>query len=435
MKTIIEKANKYLKEAIKEITQMPAEMVKTRSTAFTRKRKLPFEKTIRIILSMQSGTINKALLSKFHFSQQTPTNSAFVQSRAKIQINVFPMLLKKFLSKIDAKQLFKGYRLLATDGSEMLIPTNPNEAAYHVPATSKSSSYNLLHLNVIYDVLNRLFMDAEIQPLREMNEHKALIHMVDALPVENAIVTADRGYESYNAIAHLESKGYKYVFRVKSNNGICHGLRLPNSAEYDQTFSYQLTKKKTSVAKQRHDLYRILSNKTTFDYLDASHPYYPISFRVVRIKISDNIYETLITNLDRADFPPETLKHIYHLRWGVETAFRSAKYSIGMICFHSKKAAFIEQEIFAHLIMYNFSLMITSSVAIQKVKNDKRKLNYQINLDIAIYLCLNFFCNSQQTPSETESLIRSYLVPIRPNRSFPRKRKSTRAVSFNYRLN
>jgi IS4 transposase len=82
--------------------------------------------------------------------------------------------------------------------------------------------------------------------------------------------------------------------------------------------------------------------------------FYPIKLRVVRFKISDDSFETIITNLDSEKFPPNKIKELYHLRWGVETSFRELKYAIGLISFHSKKVEHITQEIFARLVMYDY---------------------------------------------------------------------------------
>ena len=43
-----------------------------------------------------------------------------------------------------------------------------------------------------------------------------------------------------------------------------------------------------------------------------------------------------------------------------EFAFRELKYTVGLLHFHAKKVENITQEIFARLIMYNFSELITS---------------------------------------------------------------------------
>ena len=52
----------------------------------------------------------------------------------------------------------------------------------------------------------------------------------------NVIVIADRGYEAYNNMAHIQEKGWFYLIRVKDFNqyssGILHGLELPDTEEF-----------------------------------------------------------------------------------------------------------------------------------------------------------------------------------------------------------
>jgi len=78
---------------------------------------------------------------------------------------------------------------------------------------------------------------------------------------------------------------------------------------------------------------KFIPSTTTFDYLDLQkNLFYPMSFRVVRIKLSDTVYETLITNLARDDFGVKKLKIPYHLRWGIETSFSSLRYFATRVC-------------------------------------------------------------------------------------------------------
>ncbi|MCE5169866.1 transposase [Paenibacillus profundus] len=95
--------------------------------------------------------------------------------------------------------------------------------------------------------------------------------------------------------------------------------------------------------------------------------FYPISFRVVRFVLPNGAYETVVTNLSAADFPPDEIKSIYSMRWGIETSFRALKYTVGLMNFHAKKQESITQEIFARMIMYNFAEMITSHVVISQM--------------------------------------------------------------------
>jgi len=59
--------------------------------------------------------------------------------------------------------------------------------------------------------------------------------------------------------------------------------------------------------------------------------FYPISFRIVRFKITDDSYAAIITNLDSDCFPSHEIKKLYAMRWGIETSFRELKYTVGLI--------------------------------------------------------------------------------------------------------
>lgn len=98
------------------------------------------------------------------------------------------------------------------------------------------------------------------------------------------------------------------------------------------------------------------------------------------------MYETVLTNLSTEKYPPKKLKELYAVRWGIKTSFRELKYTIGLLDFHSKKLMCIHQEIYAHLIMYNFAEMITSHVVIEK---KQRKYTYKANFSVAAHMCIS----------------------------------------------
>ncbi len=108
------------------------------------------------------------------------------------------------------------------------------------------------------------------------------------------------------------------------------------------------------------------------------------------------------------------------------------KYHVGLIAFHSKKKDCVIQEIFASLIMYNFSMLITENILIDDDKhNDYR---YKINYATAIHICIAFFRCSNVSPSNLEKLIARNKRPVRPDRNAVRKTRYHSAIGFNYRL-
>ncbi len=425
-----------LSALIREMAASPELFVKNPGKDFTRNRKLSFETMAHILISMGGNSIFKELLETQGCDVNMATTSAFVQQREKILPIAFEFLFQEFTQTATNIKTYGGYRLLATDGSALHIATDPDDHDTFFRTSESAKGYNLLHLNAMYDLCNRLYVDAIIQPGKLHDERKALVDMVKRSQIkDNVIIIADRYYESYNDFAHIEHKGFKYLIRVKDvdSNGILSGMKLPDSDEFDVPVRLILTRKQTKQVKARPDLYRFIPRGSAIDFLEPHGiDFYTLSFRVVRVKITDNLYETLITNLEQSDFPPRVLKSLYRMRWGIETSFRKLKYTVGLINFHSKKQEFIAQEVFARFIMYNFAEMITSHVIISKTD---RKLAYQINFTVAVHVCRIFLrLKRNEPPPDVEAVIRLNILPVRPDRSDERKIRSKKYVSFLYRV-
>ena len=410
---------------------------------FSRNRKIPYEKIILSLLTMEGTTLTNELLKQFGCDISIATSSAFVQQRKKILPIAFEKLFQDFVSQTSQNNNYKGYRLLAVDGSDIQIPTNLNDTD-SLFITEGRKPYNLLHLNALYNLLSHTYEDAIIFKRKEAFENKALTEMVDRSAIrEKSIVIMDRGYESYNNMAHVQEKGWFYLIRVKDfgkhKTGIVHGLELPDDDEFDEYIDLNLTRKQTNKMKKlfhEKNKFRKIAHNKTFDYLPATSKksdetvLYHLPFRIVRFPISENSYEVVVTNLGSEEFPPEELKKLYGMRWGIETSFRDLKYTVGLLHFYSKKVEYIFQEIFAGLIMYNFSELITSHVVI---KNGNKKYEYKVNFSVAVHICREFLLK-EIIPPDIETLIARYMTPIRPGRSRPREIRVKQAISFMYRV-
>ena len=346
------------------------------------------------------------------------------------------------MQKTNKDLCYKGFHLLAADGSSIQIPTNSNDSDSYFPAKEGQSAYNLLHLDAMYDLLRNTYTDAVLLGQRKANERSSLCDMVDRSTLENVLVIADRGYESFNLMAHIQEKRWSFLIRIQdilNSRGIAAGLDLPECDEFDLFVDINLTTKQTKEVKKLckdRNHYRFIPATNSFDYLPRknlkSDPtvFYRLPFRIVRFQITDGIFETVVTNLDRNNFPASELKHLYNMRWGIETSFRELKYTIGLLHFHAKKVEHIYQEVFAKLIMYNFTELVTSPVIIQKAHC---KYAYKANFSVAVHVCRQFLLGNV-SPPDVEALIRKHVSPIRPGRSRPRKMTTKHAVSFIYRV-
>lgn len=179
--------------------------------------------------------------------------------------------------------------------------------------------------------------------------------------------------------------------------------------------------------------YRYICSDVTFDYIEhKSGKEYPLTLRVIRIKIADGIYENIITNLPVEEFTTDEIKMLYSLRWGIETSLRELKHILGATNFHSKKRIYIEQEIWARLILYNFCTIITTQVVI---KEKSRKYEYQVNYTVAFNACHYLLrLHNDETPPNIIGLIAQNILPIRPNRNFARQHRFRVPASFTYRF-
>lgn len=436
-----------LLDQIQDLAEHPELYCRNPGRDFTRKRKLTFCTLIHFILNMHGGSLTNEVLDYFCCEGSNVSSSAVVQMRDKLKAGVFKDLLIGFNSRMEEitpTRTENGLRILAVDGTEIQTPTDPDDEDSYYPGANGQKPYNMIHLTALYDLLQRTYLDVVVQKSKKQHERKALIQMIESSPIQKSLLIADRGYESYNTLAHIHERGWFYLMRIKDGkNGIVSALELPDVDEFDLDISMNLTRSYTAATKELfkdRNHYRFVPNNVNFDYLPrlngcygAEPAFYNLQYRIVRVRISEDLLETLVTNLPSDQYPPDKLKDLYALRWGIETSFRSLKYTVGLLSFHSKKAECILQEVFASLVIYNFTEWITAQVIIRKTIS---KHAYKVNFTVAVHMCRKLLAGKMHPP-DVETMIAKYTVPIRPNRKYERrlsKRKNGAAINFTYRI-
>ena len=124
---------------------------------FSRKRILDIETMIKLLLSKHGGSLQKEL----HETGISVTASAFVQNRKKLSWMDFETVLEVFNSYQPDKKTYKGYRILAVDGTAVNLPRNPKTESY-ICNKSVPRSYNQLHVTPLYDVLDKTYLHCVI---------------------------------------------------------------------------------------------------------------------------------------------------------------------------------------------------------------------------------------------------------------------------------
>ena len=357
-----------------------------------------------------------------------PTASALCQQRDKLDISAFQRIMHLFVNAFDDYKTWKGYHVIACDGSDVNIAYDEKDEDTK-RQNGNNKPFSQLHIYGLFDCINHVFWDTSIDTVTKTRECAALMKMImrHDYPV-NSIITADRGYEKFNLMACCIENNQKFVFRIKDINVFGSILSNPNlpHEEFDLDVTKILTRKQTNETKNNKDKFTIMKKESDFDYFDDG--FYELNLRVVRFKITKETYECLVTNLTRDEFDLNELKKMYHMRWNIETAFKMLKYIIGMMSFHSKKRNFIQQEIYAAILLHCLTNIITERIEVEQ--SDKRKHHYKVNLSTAV-TNMRLWLRKIICTKEMIKRIKKYLAPIRPDRKYQRNMKPKSAIPFN----
>ena len=371
---------------------------------FTRQHlgKLSFYDTMRLIISMGKGSTNDEIMDYFDLDPDLiPSQSAFCQRRRQISLSAFEYLFSEFSSSFPSTtDKFKDHCILACDGCHVVYATNSDIIEdYNKPRLIDYKGYNHMHLNGFVDVISKAFLDVVIQPGQQPDEREALHSMLDHFTPDDPqkyIITADRGYGSYDLLFHCELKNLGYVFRVKSPSSpksilSYYASELPDDLEeFDVTIKRFFTDKATNIMKSQSDVYRYINpSKNTphfYELLRKNHSHlYFLQFRVVKIKTAENT-----------------------------------------------------QEIYSRLILYNFGIFIANEAAEEnrkKKRDGSNKYLYELDFSSALKTARKFFMRRDSGRHiDIIRLMMKYVHAVKDRfRQFQRPLRGISAIHFGYR--
>lgn len=401
--------------------------------SFSRKSTLTAETVIRLLISAEGGSLAKIL----HDTGIQATASALSQRRAQIPPEVFRSVFKNFNSSCTDGDLFHGYKLLAVDGTAVNLPRN-SAAPSFVQNDGIPNGVNQLHVTPLYNILSRTFIDLVVQPEPKKDEIGALVEMLKRNTfAQKTLIIADRGFESYNLIGHcLEKPNTDFLIRVKQSRSAMREVAKLPLCELDCDIGFTITTTQTNEDKQNGYIHLQVpkkskaGSKTRRGRWDFPSPY-PMKLRVCRFLLDNDEFETVATSLPRS-FSLDDIRELYHLRWGIETAFRDWKYTLGLVNLHGKSDAFAEQEIYASLTAFNFASRVCNEVVVRQPKNGVYA--YKVNFKMAVMLYKEFLRTPRADSEKLLEEIARYTIPIRPNRQDERNLKVKGFAGFVYRV-
>lgn len=425
-----QKLKQILNASISAVASDIASYVRNPQKDFSRSKKITAEQMLSFLISQGASSTKCEWLDFFELSADTPSVSAMNQRRSQLMPSAYEAVFHAFNSnaqKLENDQASEPYRYIAADGSDISFFSSSRFSSddYYISEGHSARGFYSMHINAFYDLKQRTYTDALLQPAHDKDEFLAFCRLVDRCPESlpsKYIFIGDRGYCSYNNMAHVIQKGQYFLFRTKDINskGLVGNFDFPDSDEFDVSVSVTLVRSHKKSIRIKEDTYRRFIDKaTSFDYIAyGSTDTFELSFRVVRFKISEDAYECIVTNLPRESFPPEKIKETYNARWGIESSFRKLKYTIGLNHYHGYKADFIQQEIWAKLIAYNATELLVNHT---RIEHGDCKYSYAVNFTVAAHICRIYLRLHAETDSmDVMALLKKELVPIRPERQFPR---------------
>ena len=320
----------------------------------------------------------------------------------------------------ETPSTYNGYLVLAADGSDVNIPTTPETVRLYGSASRKETKPQAqIGLGCLYDVLNRFVLDTTINRVKfhEMAVAEQQIYRVretigKQLPF---MVVMDRGYTSMPAFLRLMDQEVPFVVRLKSSDFKAEQKAMQSDDE---------------------DVTIMLTNSRRNNYLGTSDEEIMMrndsfQLRFVRVTLETGETEVLATTLSRDEFPAEKFGEIYHMRWGIETAFEKLKDNLQLENFTGIKPRIIEQDILATIYVANLAEDIIRDIELEEKErlSNGYKHKMRLNRNISIGILKNNLVRALlETDPETQAqrfqaiydeLARN-VVPIRDDRHYKR---------------
>ena len=398
---------------------------------FTRHRKISFRETMIFPMIADCGSLDIEILDYFS-PDRLPTAAALSYRRDQIKPEAFESVFHRFANSLPSRKKFKGMRLIACDGTRLNTPYNPKDPFSYADSIEGRKGFNQVHLTTCYDLQNDCYLDAVIQGYHEMNEREAFCLMLDRhTDREDTVFIADRGFFSYNVIAHAFDNSSSFLIRLDAVNAGSMFHNVPDilsSERVDYDDDITVGRRRTKETKALRNYHYIPKNKT-YDMISfGENRVDTFHLRLLKFPLAGGEYEYIATNLPRRRFPAEVIEEMYRKRWGVETSFRYLKYAQGLVHMHSLKHNFILQEIFAKLTAYNFCAAVNQGM--EDSSPAETTYQYVRNISYLIKVCIRFL---KGILKGVEELAKKKKVPVRPNRSYKRTMKRQAADTLQYR--
>lgn len=402
---------------------------------FTRDRKITFVHLIVLLIQSISKSLQRELNSfyqKLHnsdFSIQYVTKGAFSQSRSKLKPEAFLELnqvgLKSFYRDAPWRN-WKGYRLLAIDGSTAVLPKHKTiEKDFGVTnfGPYAASPRSVARTSILYDVLNLTVLDARIDRYDSSERELAKKHFQFVEPGKDLLLF-DRGYPSLDLMFEMQCRGIDYVIRMREDWWL-EVRKMIAEGQKDKEVIFKLPADEKDLLEK-------------YNTSDGS-----IKCRLVSVQLEDGGTEVLCTSVRDKDFlPTSCFGELYHYRWNIEEGYKLFKCRLSLEAFTGKTSVAVKQDFFAKIFTMTTAAVLAFPID-EQIKNEqqttKRKHQHQVNRTNALAMfkemATKVFIKKIIEPSlkALDKILKATTELVRPKRKFERKKIKKKPPSMNYK--
>ena len=377
---------------------------------------MPFTKLVLFMLGMVKSSIQTCLdifYEKIGQIEVHMTQQSFSETRQKLRWEAFRELFSTIVDVIYTGyyDTWHGYRVSAIDGSKTQLP-DEQQLREHFGTMGKNNTAATGQASALYDVLNNVLIDVQLEPLKTDERELALRHIevLNKLPsFDKECVLYDRGYASFQMVETHKERNISFVMRVKRG--------------FNKTID-RLEKGDHNVVLQQR-----------------GHDDIPV--RVLKFTLPSGEEETLITDITDRRMGIAAFKKLYFKRWPIETKYDEIKNKLEIENFSGRTVNAIMQDFYITMYMSNVVAVACWEAQLdvdeeRELKNNK--YSYHVNVSHAIGTLKDRFIMAllESNPRLRRAKIRRILfllgkhpAPTRPDRSVPRN-PSPRKAKFRH---
>jgi hypothetical protein len=395
--------------------------------SFSRRRKMPADDVIISILGRKGLTTAMEIRDylKEKGEEINISKQAYLKQRLKLNHEVFVRLngqyLIEFCRGIGEEDLYRGYAVLAVDGSKAEVPASAeNIKRFGCVGTPENHVARAL-VSCVSDVCNGFILDMQAEDIKTNESDTAEENIRRAREITGdipLIVLFDRGYPSIRLIDFLEREGIRYLFRLSSNDYKAERASMKSSDE-SVILSHTGARLARIAKKHPEEATRLrekgqTSTRITVHTNDAGEK---IAF---------------MSNLPEDEFSGTYVAKLYLKRWEIEKKYNTLKNKLKFESVTGEATLYVYQDFWAQILVYNMVTDILRSAdeelaAERERKQYKHRIHANENMAMGLFKREMIGLMTEPNPEtraarmmKLQKAMESYVLPYRNSKSHER---------------